>query len=118
MIIKGQSRGRSAQLAVHLLRTDQNERVRSIQPVHLVGQSNSGFTDPIHMTAISLNNATTALLTIRPTVDNIIFLQIISELSNDIGDVALAVEKASLAKARAKPKPTKVAESRAKKKSP
>jgi hypothetical protein len=77
----------------------------SAEPVHLVGQSNSGFTDPIHMTAISLNQATSALLTIRPTVDNITFLQIVSDLSNDIGDVALAVEKESLAKARAKPGP-------------
>lgn len=74
----------------------------SMQPVHLVGQSNSGFTDPIHMTAISLNNATSSLLIIRPTVDNIIFLRIISDLSNEIGDVAVAVEKESFAKAQAK----------------
>jgi hypothetical protein len=79
----------------------------SVEPVHLVGQSNSGFTDPIHMTAISLNSATSSLLTIRPTVDNVIFLQIIGDLSNDIGNVALAVEKESLAKARARPKPKK-----------
>jgi hypothetical protein len=79
----------------------------SVEPVHLVGQSNSGFTDPIHMTAISLNNATSSLLTIRPTVDNIIFLQIIDDLSNDIGNVALSVEKESLDKARARPKPKK-----------
>ena len=72
----------------------------SVQPVHLVGQSNSGFTDPIHMTAISLNNATSSLLTIRPTVDNIIFLQIIADLSNDIGNIALSVKKESFEKAR------------------
>jgi hypothetical protein len=77
----------------------------SAQPVHLVGQSNSGFTDPIHMTAISLNNATSALLTIRPTVDDIIFLQLISNLSDEIGNVASTVEKESFAKAQTKSKP-------------
>jgi hypothetical protein len=88
----------------------------STQPVHLVGQSNSGFTDPIHMTAISLNNATSSLLTIRPTVDNIIFLRIVSDLSNEIGVVAMAVEKESFAKAQAKLKPKKRAKSVAAKK--
>lgn len=57
------------------------------------------------MTAISLNNATSALLTIRPTVDDIIFLQLISNLSDEIGNVALAVERESFAKAQAKSKP-------------
>jgi hypothetical protein len=75
----------------------------STEPVHLVGQSNSGFTDPIHMTAISLNNATSSLLTIRPNVDSIIFLQIIAGLSDEIGNVALTVEQESFAKAQAKP---------------
>jgi len=79
----------------------------SAGPVHLVGQSNSGFTDPIHMTAISLNQATSSLLTVRPTVDNIIFLQIVGDLSNDIGQVALAVDQESLRKPRAGPKPKK-----------
>jgi hypothetical protein len=88
----------------------------SAQPVHLVGQSNSGFTDPIHMTAISLNNATSSLLTIRPTVDNIIFLQIIDHLSNEIGNVAVVVEKEGLAKAQVKLKPKKRAKSPAGKK--
>lgn len=88
----------------------------SAQPIHLVGQSNSGFTDPIHMTAISLNNATSSLLTIRPTVDNIIFLQIISDLSNDIGDIALTVEKESSARAQTKSKPKKRTKTPARKK--
>ncbi|MGY4399271.1 hypothetical protein [Bradyrhizobium sp. USDA 3315] len=106
MIIKGQARRRAKQLAyrpaLSMLGT-----AESVQPVHLVGQSNSGFTDPIHMAAISLNNATSSLLTIRPTLDNSIFLRIISDLSNDIGNVALIVEKESFAKAQAKLKPKK-----------
>jgi Family of unknown function (DUF5677) len=88
----------------------------STQPVHLVGQSNSGLTDPIHMTAISLNQATSSLLTIRPTVDNIIFLQIVSDLSNDIGQVALAVEDESGSQARTRPKPKKSSKTPAKRK--
>lgn len=68
-------------------------------PVHLVGQSNSGFTDPIHMTAISLNQVTSSLLVIRPVVDNIVFLQIIGELSDEIGSAALEVETRPLTKA-------------------
>jgi hypothetical protein len=69
------------------------DTAESPQPVHLVGQSNSGFTDPLHMTAISLNNSTSSPLIIRPTVDNVIFLQIIADLSNDIGEASLSVEK-------------------------
>ncbi|MGY3033795.1 hypothetical protein ACVIIV_002965 [Bradyrhizobium sp. USDA 4354] len=93
-----------------------NPKPESVQPVHLVGQRNSGFTDPIHMMAILLNIATSSLLSIRPTVDNVIFLKIISDLSNDIGSVALTVEKASFAKAQAKPKPKKRARPAARKK--
>ncbi|WP_129267503.1 DUF5677 domain-containing protein [Bradyrhizobium betae] len=79
----------------------------STQPVHLVGQSNSGFTDPIHMTAISLNQVTSSLLIVRPTVDNIVFLQIISDLSDELGEVAFEVEKHSLKEAQDKVKVTK-----------
>jgi hypothetical protein len=65
----------------------------STQEVHLVGQSNSGFTDPLHMTAISLNLVTSSLLIIRPTVDNIIFLRIISDLSDNVGAASMNVEQ-------------------------
>ncbi|WP_271606233.1 MULTISPECIES: DUF5677 domain-containing protein [unclassified Bradyrhizobium] len=41
--------------------------VESKRDIHLVGQSNSGFTDPLHMTAISLNQVTGSLLMTRPT---------------------------------------------------
>lgn len=61
------------------------------QPTHLVGQSNSGFTDPLHMTAISLNQVTGSLLLTRPSLDNIIFIQVITGLSDEIGKTALEV---------------------------
>jgi hypothetical protein len=70
------------------------------EPLHLVGQSNSGFTDPIHMTAISLNQITTTLLVTQPTVDTIIFMKVLSDLAEEIGDVALEEEKRTLEQAR------------------
>lgn len=75
--------------------------------VHLVGQSNSGFTDPIQMTAISLNHVTSTLLLIRPTVDNIIFVKIVSDLADEMGTVALEVEKRTFEVAQRKKKPAK-----------
>lgn len=69
------------------------------EPTHLVGQSNSGFTDPLHMTAISLNQVTSSLLATRPSLDNIIFIQVVSDLSDEIGDAALGVDSAGQTKA-------------------
>jgi hypothetical protein len=94
------------------------------QPLHLVGQSNSGFTDPIHMTAISLNQATGSLLITRPDLDTIIFLRVIHDLVEEIGEAALAVDRqppleagGSKRKVRAAPK-KKAARKIQRKKSP
>jgi hypothetical protein len=62
-------------------------------PLHLVGQSNSGFTDPLHMTAISLNQATSSLLITRPDIDTIVFLRVIHDLAEEVGKAALAVDR-------------------------
>jgi hypothetical protein len=78
--------------------------VETKRHIHLVGQSNSGFTDPLHMTTISLNQVTGSLLMTRPTIDNVVFVQIISDLSEEIGDIALKVEKQTYAKAQDKVK--------------
>lgn len=59
----------------------------------LVGQSNSGFVDPIHMTAITLNIVTASLLLIRPTVDNLISVKVLSKLASEIGPIALEIER-------------------------
>jgi hypothetical protein len=75
--------------------------------VHLVGQSNAGFTDPIHMTAISLNQVTSSLLIIRPIIDNIVFLQVVSDLVAEMGTAALEVETRTLKEARSKEKAAK-----------
>lgn len=55
----------------------------------LVGQSNSGMTDPAHASAISLSQITIELLNIEPTIDMLVILNIITELEQEIGQVFL-----------------------------
>ena len=62
-----------------------------------VGPSNSGFVDPLHMTAISLTQiAVTFLLYGEPNLDRIVFAEILQTLASDIGDSAVRSEKESL----------------------
>jgi hypothetical protein len=75
------------------------------QPVHLVGRSNSGFTDPLHMTAIALSQATGALMSTRPDFDTAVFLRVIDQLTVEIGDAALAVDNQKSVPSRRKRKP-------------
>lgn len=51
----------------------------------LVGQSNSGMTNPAHAAAISLSQITIALLMLKPTFDHVVLMKIISEFQEDIG---------------------------------
>jgi hypothetical protein len=67
--------------------------------VLLVGQSNSGMVDPIHMTAITLAIASSALFSIRPSVDHIVAAQVLSDLSSEIGPLAVELERMSYVKA-------------------
>ena len=60
----------------------------------LVGQSNSGMTDPAHATAISLCQITATLLMLEPTMDHIILMHIISEYETEVGESFLYVESA------------------------
>jgi hypothetical protein len=55
----------------------------------LVGQSNSGMTDPAHSSAISLAQITTALLNIEPNIDSVVILKIILEMEKEIGEAFL-----------------------------
>ena len=55
----------------------------------LVGQSSSGMPDPAHGTAIALAQITTALLNIDTTIDRLIVLTIINEITKEIGEVFL-----------------------------
>ena len=76
--------------------------VEAKEPMFQIGPSNSGFIDPLHMTAISLSQMTAAfLLHGDPNLDRLVYVKIIQTLASDIGDSAARVEKESLEKHRA-----------------
>lgn len=61
------------------------------EDVLLVGQSNSGMTDPAHATAISLCQVTSTLLVLKPTLDHIILMKIMVDYENEVGETFLKV---------------------------
>jgi hypothetical protein len=63
-------------------------------PLFVIGPSNSGMVDPLHMTAISLANVTTSLLISPdvPTLNRAITAKVLLMLSDDVGDAAIKVE--------------------------
>jgi hypothetical protein len=65
----------------------------SIRSVRLVGQSNSGMTDPGHMAAISLTHVTMAVLALEPNLDRIAVFKVMLALSDEVGDALLACSK-------------------------
>lgn len=62
------------------------------EDILLVGQSNSGMTDPAHATAISLCQITSTLLALEPTLDHIVMMNIISDYEKEVGDCFLNIE--------------------------
>ena len=58
----------------------------------LVGPSNSGMTDPAHSTALSLVQTTTNLLVLEPTIDHMVVMRIIGDMSHEIGEAFIQVE--------------------------
>lgn len=63
------------------------------EDILLVGQSNSGITDPAHAMAISLSQITITLLTLEPTLDHIVLMKIIGDFEKQIGDTFLEIDK-------------------------
>ncbi|MFT6835307.1 MAG: hypothetical protein ACJA0H_001343 [Francisellaceae bacterium] len=59
----------------------------------LVGQSNSGMTDPAHATAISLSQITCTILMLHPTLDHIVLMNIIRDFQDQVGEDFLAGSK-------------------------
>ncbi len=59
----------------------------------LVGQSNSGMTDPAHAAAISLSQITITLLFLEPTIDHIVIARIIQDYSDEVGNTFLRIDK-------------------------
>jgi len=63
------------------------------EDILLVGQSNSGMTDPAHATAISLYQITSTLLVLEPTLDHIVLMKIMDEYQEDVGNAFLEIDK-------------------------
>ena len=71
------------------------------EDILLVGQSNSGFTDPAHFTAISLSQITSIFLTAYledktselDYTDSLIFIKIIDNYVKEVGEAFLQVQK-------------------------
>ena len=58
----------------------------------LVGPSNSGLTDPAHMTAISLVLATNALANLSPKIDRLVIMKVLLTISDEVGEVFFATD--------------------------
>ncbi|WP_373032923.1 DUF5677 domain-containing protein [Sulfurovum sp.] len=58
----------------------------------LVGQSNSGMTDPAHAMAISLSQITSTLLTLEPTLAHLVTMKIISDFEKQVGNTFLEID--------------------------
>jgi len=65
------------------------------EDILLVGQSNSGMTDPAHATAISLAQVTSTLLALEPNIDRVVELTIIQKMEEEIGQLFLECDKSS-----------------------
>ncbi|MBN3190013.1 hypothetical protein H4F64_07345 [Pectobacterium brasiliense] len=63
------------------------------EDILLVGQSNSGMTDPAHATAISLMQITVTVLFLKPTIDHIVISKIIQDYSDEVGNIFLKIDK-------------------------
>ena len=62
------------------------------EDILLVGQSNSGMTDPAHATAISLSQITIDLLMLKPNLDHVIIMNIILDYEKEVGQSFLKVD--------------------------
>ena len=62
------------------------------EDILLVGQSNSGMTDPAHATAISLSQITIDLLMLKPNLDHVIMMNIILDYEKEVGQSFLKVD--------------------------
>ncbi|MEQ8404423.1 MAG: DUF5677 domain-containing protein [Oceanicaulis sp.] len=66
----------------------------------LVGPSNSGFVDPLHMTAISLNTSTSSLILNDPNFDSNIVMNILHSFSDELGSIAVKEESETYRQAK------------------
>ncbi len=62
-------------------------------PVILTGPSNSGFVDPLHMTAISLTHVISQFLFLHSNLDRIVYVNLLLCICDEIGKVASSAEQ-------------------------
>lgn len=55
------------------------------ESILLAGPSNAGLADPGHLTAISLAQVTTNLLTTKPNLDRLIMANILLKMNDEVG---------------------------------
>ncbi|WP_312218980.1 DUF5677 domain-containing protein [Brevundimonas sp.] len=75
--------------------------VEALQPLHVVGPSNSGMVDPLQFVALTLAEITKIMLSVRPTIDGQMYGAVLDHYAGQVGATALSEEEASLKKARA-----------------
>lgn len=64
------------------------------EDVLLVGPSDAGLTDPAHMMALSLIQATIALLLLEPNLDRLVILKVVLCFWDDLGEILLQIDHA------------------------
>ena len=62
--------------------------------VLLVGPSDYGLTNPLQNTSIALHQMTASLLSLKPTIDDLIFIDIMKSYSHQVGLSAVEAMKA------------------------
>lgn len=62
------------------------------EDILLVGQSNSGMTDPAHATAIGLSQITMTLLVLKPTMEHIVLMKLMTEYEKEVGKIFLNID--------------------------
>lgn len=62
------------------------------EPLYLIGRSNSGFVDPLQMTAISLWQIVRVVLLKAPNLDRLVYVDVLRKLAERVGQVAIDLE--------------------------
>ena len=60
----------------------------SKEPIILVGESNSGFVEPLQMTALHMSSITTLLVLTKPSVDALIMAKSIDIIAKETANIA------------------------------
>ena len=68
----------------------------SVKSVALVGPINSGFVDPFQMCAISLAHVASTFLMMRPSLDSVVYADLLQKVSDDIAHIAIKLEESTM----------------------